>query len=68
MRINQVLISRCQCYLMCFSKKKIKRNKQMKCNGASAFFLTCLSLNVYIIYMCIIILCNIELINQICVY
>jgi len=27
-----------------------------------------INLNVYIIYMCIIIMCNIELINKICLY
>ena len=34
----------------------------------TCFRILLINLNVYIIYMCIIIMCNIELINQICLY
>ena len=34
----------------------------------TCFRILLINLNVYIIYMCIIIMCNIELINKICLY
>ena len=38
MRINQVLISRCQCYLMCFSKKKNKKKQTNEVQRCKCFF------------------------------
>jgi hypothetical protein len=73
--IEKHVIRPCAAWLkyLCFQchsdiNKQITTGIRINISITNCFRILLINLNVYIIYMCVIIMCNIELINKICLY